>query len=76
MLLAGEDMTLKEYLFLYRIKVSDFAEKINCNRSYFSRLINGKVKPGKRLAKDIEIATNGEVKASELLGEQEGESNG
>lgn len=67
MLLAGDNMNLKEYLFLNRITVNDFAEKINCNRSYFSRLLNGHVKPGKRLAKDIEKETNGEVKAEDLL---------
>lgn len=67
MLIAGENMNLKEYLFLHRISVSEFSHKIKCNRSYFSRLINGHVKPGKRLAEDIEQATNGEVTAEELL---------
>ena len=67
MLLAGENMNLKEYLFLHRISVGDFAQKIKCNRSYFSRLINGHVRPGRRLAEDIEQATNGQVTAEELL---------
>lgn len=69
MLLAGENMNIKEYLFLHRMSVNEFAEKIKCSRSYFSRLINGHVKPGKRLAEDIEEATNGEVKAQDLLTE-------
>ena len=46
---------------------NEFAQKIKCSRSYFSRLINGHVKPGRRLAEDIEQATNGDVKAEELL---------
>lgn len=66
-LLAGDNMNLKEYLFLNRISVNDFAQKIKCNRSYFSRVINGHIKPGRRLAEDIEEATNGAVKAKDLL---------
>ncbi len=60
-------MNLKEYLFLHRINIGDFAKRIQCNRSYFSRIVNGHLKPGKRLANDIEEATKGEVKAEELL---------
>lgn len=67
MLIAGENMNLKDYLYLHRMTVNEFAEKIKCNRCYFSRLINGHVKPGKRLANDIERATNGDVKAEDLL---------
>ena len=67
MLIAGENMNIKEYLYLNRMSVNEFAGRINCSRSYFSRLINGHVKPGKRLAKDIEEATNGKIKAKDLL---------
>lgn len=67
MLIAGENMNLREYLFLHRIGVEAFAKQINCSRSYFSRLLNGHVKPGHRLAKDIEEATNGEVTVEELM---------
>jgi DNA-binding transcriptional regulator YdaS (Cro superfamily) len=48
----------------------DFSKIIECDRAYLSKIVNGKLKPSKRLAKDIEEATNGEVTASELLEEK------
>jgi transcriptional regulator with XRE-family HTH domain len=67
MLLAGEDMNLKDYIFLNRMSVNEFAKKIKCSCSYFSLLLNGHIKPRKRLAQDIEEATEGKVKAEELM---------
>lgn len=68
MLAIGErKMNLKGYIYSCNMTINEFAAKINCNRAYFSRLINGHVKPGKRLAADIERATNGDVKAEDLL---------
>lgn len=63
-------MDLREYLFRHRLSVVDFSKIIECDRAYLSKIVNGKLKPSKRLAKDIEEATNGEVTASELLEEK------
>jgi len=62
-------MDLREYLFYNRMTVKQFSEKIGCSRNHISEIIHGRRIPGKRLAKDIEIATNGEVKAKNLLPE-------
>ena len=68
-------MKLREYLFYNQISVTDFSKQIECSRAYLSGIIHGTRTPSKRLAKDIEAATNGKVKIEDLLGE-EGESNG
>lgn len=60
-------MKLKLYLIANRITIIDFSNKIDCSRVYLTNVVNGKKKPGKRLAKDIEIATNGEVTVFDLL---------
>lgn len=60
-------MELKLYLVRNKISITDFSKKIGCHRSYLSEIVNGTKIPGKRLAKDIELATNGEIKAEELL---------
>ena len=58
---------LKEHLYQSRMTVTQFADKIQASRSYMSNIINGKMKPGKRLAKDIEIETKGLILAEDLL---------
>lgn len=63
-------MDLREYLFKHRISVKDFAEKIEYARTHVSQIVHGKRKPGKRLAKAIEMATEGEVTVKELLEKQ------
>ncbi len=60
-------MDLREYLFFNKITQSKFSEDIQCTRSYLSGIIHKKIKPSKRLAKSIEIVTNGEVKVEDLL---------
>ena len=65
MALLGEQMNLREYLFINRLTVTEFSKKVDCNRPYMSGIIHGRIKPSKRLARDIEEATNGEVKAEE-----------
>lgn len=54
-------MTLREFLKDNRITVTDFAKKLGCSRSYLSRVIWGDIKPGKMLAKVIELETKGKV---------------
>jgi transcriptional regulator with XRE-family HTH domain len=60
-------MELREYLFRKRMTLTSFCETINYDITYISKIMNGARKPGKHLAKMIELATNGEVKAEELL---------
>lgn len=67
-------MNLRDFLYINKIKVMDFAKSVDISRQHLSEIINGKVKPGRRLAKDIEIVTNGCVTAEELLNDK-GEEN-
>lgn len=60
-------MDLYVYLAMKRISVTDFAKKLMVSRSYFNQIVVGRMKPSKRLAKDIEEATKGEVTVEELL---------
>lgn len=71
MLLAGECMKLREYLFFNRISVTEFSKKVGCSRNHISGIINGRYVPGKFLASAIEHSTNGEVTAEELLKEKD-----
>lgn len=67
MLIRGESMNLREYLFLKRMSVTEFSELVDHSRNYISQIVNGKYKPSKRLARAIEKMTNGEVTAQELM---------
>lgn len=64
-------MDLREYLFRKRLTIKKFSEDLDCARNHLSEIIHGRRKPGKRLAQDIEQATNGEVTAEELLRKKE-----
>lgn len=58
---------LKEYLFYQQKSVTDFAKELMVSRSYMNKIVLGKASPSRLLAKEIERATNGEVKAEDLL---------
>ncbi len=60
-------MKLKSYLADIGMTVKDFSSLVQCNYRYMSRIMNGHVKPGKRLAQDIEDLTDGQVKLIEQL---------
>jgi DNA-binding transcriptional regulator YdaS (Cro superfamily) len=62
-------MELRDYLHVNKIKKKDFAAKLEYSIPYFGRICEGLKKPSKRLAKAIEIATDGEVTIREMLGE-------
>lgn len=62
-----EYVKLRNYLKFNKIKTTEFAKAVDVKRPYLSRLLHGHKKPSKRLARDIEIATNGEIKATELI---------
>jgi len=55
-------MNLRVYLATQNLKVNDFAEMMDISRGYASALLNNKIKPGKKLCKNVEKLTNGEVK--------------
>jgi transcriptional regulator with XRE-family HTH domain len=60
-------MDLREYLFKKKLNVTEFARKINYGRTYVNAIVTGNRIPGKKLAEAIEQATNGEIKAENLL---------
>lgn len=60
-------MDLREFLFYERKSITDFARELRVSREYMNGIVSGRVKPSFRLAEDIELATNGKVKASSLL---------
>jgi len=63
-----EQVNIREYLFYNKLSVREFSKKVDCSRTYLSQIVHGKIKPGRKLARDIERATNGEVKAADMLG--------
>lgn len=65
-------MKLKVYLVLNKRSITDFSKHLGCTRDHLSRIINGSTRASKRLAKDIELATQGEVKAEDVLKEYKG----
>lgn len=60
-------MKLDDYLYRNRIDLRGFAGKIGCHYSYLSQIINGKRNPSFQLAKKIEEASEGKVKAKMLM---------
>jgi plasmid maintenance system antidote protein VapI len=64
-------VNLRDYLYHNRISVTEFAKNIDYSRGHLTSIINGKLRPSKKLARQIEKATNGEVKAEELLNEKQ-----
>ena len=58
---------LKVYLFYKNMSITAFAKLIGVSRNYIGQICLGKMTPAKFLAKEIERATNGEVKAEDLL---------
>ena len=62
-------MKLKIWIISHNMTMTEFAKKIDVSRTYLSDVTRGTRKPSRRLAKDIEQATNGEVTVKDLLGE-------
>ena len=60
-------MNLRDYLHFKKITVSDFARQVGYDRSYLGDVVNSKKIPGKKLAKLINLKSNGEVKIEELI---------
>ena len=53
------NINLKAYLANIGMTMTEFCNKIECNRSYMSQVSSGKTLPGRRLAKEISNATGG-----------------
>jgi transcriptional regulator with XRE-family HTH domain len=65
--LLGDNMKLREYLFIHRMTVKEFSELVDYSRTHLSAIVNEKLRPSPKLARRIEKETNGEVKAEDLL---------
>ena len=59
-------MWLDEWLFREKMTVTEFAKAVHISRGYASALISKKLIAGARLARDIEIFTQGKVSAKQL----------
>ena len=69
--LGRKSMDLRTYLFQKRISITKFSKTLGCSRIHLSEIVNGRRIPSMMLAKHIELLTNGEVKAKELLKEKD-----
>jgi hypothetical protein len=56
-----DNINLKAYLANIGMTITEFCNKLDCNRAYMSGIVSGKKLPGRRLAKDIFEATKGIV---------------
>lgn len=60
-------MELDEWLFKNKMTVTAFAKSLEISRNHLNCIVNKYLKPGKRLARDIVIATHGQVTLEELM---------
>lgn len=60
-------MDLKIYFYKKNIKGQDFAKQIGLSHGALSMILNGRRIPHLSTAKKIEAATNGEIKAVDLI---------
>jgi transcriptional regulator with XRE-family HTH domain len=67
MVLIGENMNLKEYLYLKKVTIKDLSELLDYSRPHLSGVVNGKLKPSRKLARAIQKYTNGEVTMEEIF---------
>jgi hypothetical protein len=61
------NMNLKIYLVKKKISITDFSKELGCSRGHLTGVVNGKIRIGSSLAQLIELKTNGEVKADDLM---------
>lgn len=60
-------MKLSEYIEGKGLKQKDFAEEVGITDAHLSQMLSGKRHPSRKLAEQIELATDGAVTAMELL---------
>lgn len=61
-------MTLRDWLYYKRMTITEFAQHMGICRTHANSIVNQRLRPGERLAKDIEQFTGGEITREELLG--------
>lgn len=61
------NMNLKIYLVKKKISITNFSKELGCSRGHLTGVVNGKIRIGSSLAQLIELKTNGEVKADDLM---------
>lgn len=59
-------MWLDKWLFEKNMTIVDFAKKLHISRIHCNSIVLKKRRAGERLARDIEIATDGQVTEKEL----------
>ena len=60
-------MRLKLYLVEKGISFTDFCKELGCCRSHITGIANGKIKPSRLLAKEIERQTGGVITAEQIM---------
>lgn len=60
-------MKLKIWLIENRFSIEQFSKELGVGRTYMSRIVNLKRRPGYDLAKKIEDLTRGEITAEYLM---------
>jgi DNA-binding transcriptional regulator YdaS (Cro superfamily) len=60
-------MELKVWLVRHKRKIKDFADELGITRTHLGEIMSGRRNISRSLAKFIELATNGDVKAEDLL---------
>jgi DNA-binding transcriptional regulator YdaS (Cro superfamily) len=63
-------MNLEDYLYISGVSITKLAEKLRITRQYLSMVVNGKYKCSSKLAKEIEVATDGCVSVEEARNPQ------
>jgi len=56
-------MKLREWMFMNELNQTQTAKLLETNRSYFSEILNGKIRVSKKFAKRVEKMTKGKVTA-------------
>mgnify|MGYP001564856723 FL=1 len=62
-----EVTNLKAYLANTGQTLKDFCRMLDCDMTYMSAVMNGRVRAGRRLAKDVRIATGGTIRLESKL---------
>lgn len=60
-------MSLRIYLLKKGMTIAQFARSIDFQPSYIAAIARGKVKAGRKVARIIEMATDGQIKAEEII---------
>ena len=60
-------MELDIWLCTNKMTITELARHLECDRHYLNQIVNKRLRPGKRLARDISLATQGQVTEKELM---------